>query len=46
MSLIRSSTHPRRFEEEIKSVFDKFLGQDDTDASSVGTSLWVPRVDI
>ena len=46
MSLIRYSTHPRRFEEEIKSVFDKFLGGDDTDASSVVTSQWVPRVDI
>ena len=46
MSLIRYSTHPRRFEEEIKSVFDKFLGTDDTDASSVVTSQWVPRVDI
>ena len=46
MSLILYSTHPRRFEEEIKSVFDKFLGTDDTDASSVVTSQWVPRVDI
>ena len=47
MSLIRyNTTVPRRFEEEIKSVFDKFLGSDDTDASSVVTSQWVPRVDI
>ena len=46
MSLIRYSTNPRRFEDEIKSVFDKFLGGDDTDASSVVTSQWVPRVDI
>ena len=46
MSLIRYSTNPRRFEDEIKSVFDKFLGSDDTDASSVVTSQWVPRVDI
>ncbi len=46
MSLIRYSANPRRFEDEIKSVFDKFLGTDDTDASSVVTSQWVPRVDI
>ena len=46
MSLIRYSANPRRFEDEIKSVFDKFLGADDTDASSVVTSQWVPRVDI
>ena len=46
MSLIRYSANPRRFEDEIKSVFDKFLGNDDTDASSVVTSQWVPRVDI
>jgi HSP20 family protein len=46
MSLTRYSSNPRRFEDEIKSVFDKFLGADDTDASSVVTSQWVPRVDI
>ena len=32
--------------EEIKQVFDKFLTDNDTDASSVVTSQWVPRVDI
>ena len=45
MSLIRYSSNPRHLQEEIRQVFDKFLGED-TDASSVVTSQWVPRVDI
>ena len=35
----------RRFQEEIKNVFDRVLG-DDTDQSNVVTSQWTPRVDI
>ena len=47
MSLIRyTTTQPRALQDEIKQVFDRFLGNDDTDASSVVTSQWVPRVDI
>ncbi|OGT57051.1 MAG: heat-shock protein Hsp20 [Gammaproteobacteria bacterium RIFCSPHIGHO2_12_FULL_63_22] len=33
-------------QEEIKQVFDRFFGDTETDASSVVTSQWVPRVDI
>ena len=39
-----SNQHP--LQEEIKQVFDRFFGDADTDASSVVTSQWVPRVDI
>ena len=49
MSLIRyTSQNPRLLQDEIKQVFEKFLNgsSDDTDASSVVTSQWVPRVDI
>lgn len=47
MSLIRyTAQHPRLLQEEIKQVFEKFLSGDDTDASSVVTSQWVPRVDV
>ena len=47
MSLTRySATAPRHLQDEIKQVFDKFFNGDDTDASSVVTSQWVPRVDI
>ena len=47
MSLTRySTTAPRHLQDEIKQVFDKFFNGDDTDASSVVTSQWVPRVDI
>ncbi|MCW5578820.1 MAG: Hsp20/alpha crystallin family protein, partial [Dokdonella sp.] len=28
------------------SVFDRFLGNDDTDQSNIVTSQWTPRVDI
>jgi HSP20 family protein len=47
MSLIRyTSQNPRLLQEEIKQVFDKFINGDDSDASSVVTSQWVPRVDV
>ena len=47
MSLTRySNPAPRHLQDEIKQVFDKFFNADDTDASSVVTSQWVPRVDI
>ncbi len=47
MSLTRyANTHPRLLQDEIKQVFDKFFHGEDTDASSVVTSQWVPRVDI
>ena len=48
MSLIRHQAwnHNNPLHEEIKQVFDKFLNDTDTDASSVVTSQWVPRVDI
>ena len=36
----------RRFQEEIKNVFDRVLGDDETDQSNVVTSQWTPRVDI
>ncbi len=37
--------HP--LQDEIKQVFDRFFGDAaDTDASSVVTSQWVPRVDV
>lgn len=39
--------HPNPLQEEIKQVFEKFFNNDtDTDASSVVTSQWVPRVDV
>lgn len=47
MTLTRyPSSSPRNLPDEIKQVFDKFFGEADTDASSVVTSQWVPRVDI
>ena len=47
MSLTRyQNPSPRYLQDEIKQVFDKFFNGDDTDASSVVTSQWVPRVDI
>jgi HSP20 family protein len=36
----------RRFQDEIKQVFDRFVSEDDTDQSNVVTSQWTPRVDI
>ena len=48
MSLIRHHTWNNRnpLQEEIKQVFDKLFNDEDSDASSVVTSQWVPRVDI
>ncbi len=49
MSLIRQHAWNARnpLQDEIKQAFDKFFGDaGDTDASSVVTSQWVPRVDI
>lgn len=47
MNLSRQfSTAPRHLQDEIKQVFEKFLNPEDSDASSVVTSQWVPRVDI
>lgn len=47
MTLTRyQSNPPRNLPDEIKQMFDKFFGEIDTDASSVVTSQWVPRVDI
>ena len=39
-----NTTNP--LQKEIKQVFDRFFGEAETDASSVVTSQWVPRVDI
>jgi HSP20 family protein len=38
-------SNPRGLQDEIKQVFDRFLG-DEGDQSNVVTSQWVPRVDI
>jgi HSP20 family protein len=35
-----------RFQDEIKNVFERFFGDDETDQSNVVTSQWTPRVDI
>lgn len=35
-----------RFQDEMKQVFDRFFGEDETDQSNVVTSQWTPRVDI
>ncbi|MEO8803094.1 MAG: Hsp20/alpha crystallin family protein [Rudaea sp.] len=36
----------RRFQDDIKQVFGRFLNEDDVDQSNVVTSQWTPRVDI
>lgn len=48
MSFARYQTwgHNPRFQEQMKQVFDRFLGDDETDQSNVVTSQWTPRVDI
>ena len=38
--------HNHHFKHEMKQVFDRFLGEDDSDQSNVVTSQWTPRVDI
>ena len=35
-----------RFQDEIKQVFERFLGEEEGDQSNVVTSQWTPRVDI
>jgi len=39
-------TQPNRLQDEIKQVFDRFLGEDDADQSNIVTSQWTPRVDV
>ncbi|WP_411831909.1 Hsp20/alpha crystallin family protein [Pseudoxanthomonas mexicana] len=39
-------THTRGLQDEIRQVFDRFLGEAEGDQSNVVTSQWVPRVDI
>ena len=48
MSIVRYRQRPSELalHDEIKQVFDRFFGQEDTDASAVVTAQWVPRVDI
>ena len=48
MSIVRYRQRPSEMalQDEIKQVFDRFFGQEDTDASAVVTAQWVPRVDI
>ena len=36
----------RGLQDEIKQLFDRFLGEADSDQSNVVTSQWMPRVDI
>jgi HSP20 family protein len=38
--------NPTRLQDEIRQVFDRFFGEEDTDQSNVVTSQWMPRVDI
>src|SRR5215475_11456826 len=35
-----------RFQDEIKNVFERFFGEEESDQSNVVTSQWTPRVDI
>jgi len=37
---------PNRFQDEIKQVFERFFGDEETDQSNVVTSQWLPRVDV
>jgi HSP20 family protein len=48
MSIARYQTWGQnpRFQEQIKQVFERFLGEDETDQSNVVASQWTPRVDI
>lgn len=47
MSIVQYNpwSNPRGLQDEIKQVFDRFLG-DEGDQSNVVTSQWIPRVDI
>jgi HSP20 family protein len=48
MSFARYQTwgHNPRFQDQMRNVLDRFLGDDETDQSNVVTSQWTPRVDI
>ncbi len=48
MSIVRYRQRPSELalQDEIKQVFDRFFGAEDTDSSAVVTAQWVPRVDI
>jgi HSP20 family protein len=48
MSIVRYSPWASRhgFQDEIRQVFDRFLGESESDQSTVVTSQWTPRVDI
>jgi HSP20 family protein len=48
MSIVQHNpwSGPRGLQEEIRQVFDRFLGEGEGDQSNVVTSQWVPRVDI
>jgi HSP20 family protein len=48
MAITRYSpwSHNGRFQDEMKQIFDRFLGEDESDQSNVVTSQWTPRVDI
>ena len=39
-------TQPNRFQDEMKQVFDRFFGEEESDQSNVVTSQWTPRVDV
>ncbi len=38
--------HGGNFQDEIRTVFDRFFNAEETDQSNVVTSQWTPRVDI
>ncbi|MCA0394207.1 MAG: Hsp20/alpha crystallin family protein [Proteobacteria bacterium] len=48
MSIVRYRPHAPQLalQDEITQVFNRFFGQEDTDASAVVTAQWVPPVDI
>jgi HSP20 family protein len=48
MSIVQHNpwSGPRGLQEEIRQVFDRFLGEGEGDQSNIVTSQWVPRVDI
>ncbi len=39
-------TQSQRLQDDIKQVFNRFVGEDDGDQSNAVTSQWTPRVDI
>ena len=40
------SAQGNNFQDEIRNVFDRFFGNEESDQSNVVTSQWTPRVDI